>query len=247
MNKSQEQEGEWESFFIKWSRRVRLYPKDIILYKKALTHPSYWGDTTRQNKFQREFELFEFLGDAVLSLAIAEYIFINAPGFGPGELTLVKSRIVSSRVLANVARRLGIQNLLILGRSEELANGREKDSILEDALESFIGCIYIEKGWEKTKRFIHRVFDEELSKIYEYATKKDSKSEFQEFCQKEGLPLPTYVVLKEEGPDHRKHFQVALMLNNKCISLGEGNSKKSASQSAAEKALSLLRNKKRII
>lgn len=241
MEKSSEIESEWEGFFISWSKKFRLNPKEVSLFKKALTHSSYYGEARGKEQERRDFEILEFLGDAVLSLAVAEFIYKTAPEFGPGELSLVKSKIVNRHTLASVAKKLGLQKLLILGKSEEVARGREKESILENALESLIGCIYIDKGWTRTKNFIYRVFREELSRIREYATEKDSKSEFQEFCQKNGIPTPEYKVIEEKGPDHKKHFRVAVVLDNRIISTGEGSSKKSASLAAAKKALSVLK------
>lgn len=245
MAKCEENEGEWEVFFIKWAKRVRLFPKNISLYKEAFTHPSYLGDTVRSNGVNSRFETFEFLGDAVLSLAVVDYIVSCFPSLKPGELTLVKSRIVNRDTLANIAKRLNLHNLLILGKSEELAGGREKTSILEDTFESLIGCIYIDKGWEKTKKFIQRIFAEEFSKIDKYTTAKDPKNELQEYCQKAKMPLPMYKVIKEEGPDHRKKFQIGVILGDELISIGEGSSKKDASQSAAKKALYRLKSNKR--
>ncbi len=241
MEKSGKVECEWESFFISWSKKFRLNPKEVSLFKKALTHTSYFGEAQGKGQKRREFEILEFLGDAVLSLAIAEFIYKTAPEFGPGELSLVKSKIVNRHTLASIAKKLGLQTLLILGKSEEQARGREKESILEDALESLIGCIYIDKGWNRTKNFIYRVFREELARIRQYAIEKDSKSEFQEFCQKNGISTPEYKVVEEKGPDHKKYFRVAVVLDNKVISIGEGSSKKSASMVAAEKALSVLK------
>ncbi|MCX8065504.1 MAG: ribonuclease III [Candidatus Hydrogenedentes bacterium] len=243
MNKCEEKEDEWEVFFIKWARRVRLYPKSTSLYREAFTHPSYYGDVGRENETGSNFESLEFLGDAVLGLAIAEYIRGYVPYLKPGELTLVKSKIVNRYTLSNVAKRLNLQNLLILGKSEESSGGREKLSILENTLESLIGCIYLDKGWEKTKKIIYRFFSEELSKVEKYASTKDPKSELQEFCQKNKKPLPDYRVIKEEGPDHKKSFQVAVVLGDRVISIGEGGSKKEASRIAAKKALAVLKEK----
>ncbi len=232
--------GEWETLFLQWAKKLKFKPKNIGLYKKAMTHTSLY---TNKNSTQSMFESLEFLGDAVLGLAIAEYIYSQNPELSPGEFTLMRSSIVRTQSLSKVAREIKIQNLILMSKAEENSGGRDKDSILEDAMESFIGAFYIDKGWNITKKFIYRIFNKYLDSLSKIPLQKDSKSELQEWCQKNQLPLPEYRLMEEKGPEHQKIFRMGIFMNNKLISVGEGMSKKNASQKAAEKALSLLKEK----
>lgn len=231
-------EGKWENLFLLWARKLRFTPKNIPLFKMAMTHPSLYSD--KKANSQCMFESLEFLGDAVLDLAIAEYIYNKKPGLSPGEYTLMRSSVVRAQSLSQVAKDIHLPHLIIMSKSEERAGGRYKESILEDAMEAFIGAFYLDKGWNLTKRFIFRIFKKYLEEIFHSSLQKDSKSELQEWCQKNQLPLPEYRLIKEEGPDHLKTFQMGVYIHNKFISAGEGKTKKIASQSAAQKALSIL-------
>ncbi|HOV34071.1 MAG TPA: ribonuclease III [Candidatus Hydrogenedens sp.] len=235
-----EKEGQWETLFLHWAKKLKFKPKNISLFKMAMTHSSY---SKKMQPNSCMFESLEFLGDAVLGLAIAEYIYKANPDSSPGEFTLMRSSIVRSQSLSDVARDISLSDMILMSKGEENAGGRDKDSILEDAMEAFIGAFYLDQGWTRTKNFAYRIFETQLDRTLSFSIQKDSKSELQELCQEKHFPLPEYCVIKEEGPDHQKWFQVGIYINNKLISVGEGKSKKSASQMAAQKALSLLQKK----
>ncbi len=231
-------EGKWETLFLLWAKNLKFKPRNISLFKMAMTHTSLHND--KPDTHGCMFESLEFLGDAVLGLAIAEYIYNTNPGLTPGESTLMRSSLVRAQSLSQVARNIGLSQIILMSKGEENAGGRDKDSILEDAMEAFIGAFYLDKGWNSTKKFIYKIFEKYLEQIANLPIKKDSKSELQEWCQKNQFPLPEYRLMKEEGPDHRKKFRMGIFIDNKFISAGEGMTKKSASQTAAQKALSLL-------
>jgi len=235
-----EKKGEWETLFLQWAKKLKFKPKNVSLFKMAMTHSSYSKKTHADGCM---FESLEFLGDAVLGLAIAEHIYKASPDSSPGEFTLMRSSIVRSQSLSDVSKDIHLSEMILMSKGEENAGGRGKDSILEDAMEAFIGAFYLDQGWNQTKKFIYRIFETQLDKILSFSIQKDSKSELQELCQEKHLPLPEYCVIKEEGPDHQKWFQVGTYINNELVSIGEGKSKKCASQMAAQKAISLLQKK----
>lgn len=231
-------EGKWEILFLSWARKLKFKPKNVNLFKMAMTHTSLYSGKVKTQRCM--FESLEFLGDAVLGLAIAEYIYNTNPGLPPGESTLMRSSLVRAQSLSQVARNIGLSQIILMSKGEENAGGRDKDSILEDAMEAFIGAFYLDKGWNLTKKFIYKIFEKYLEQITNLPIKKDSKSELQEWCQKNQIPLPEYRLMEEKGPDHQKKFRMGIFIGDKLISTGEGKTKKSASQTAAQKALSLL-------
>ncbi|MGC9053379.1 MAG: ribonuclease III [Candidatus Hydrogenedens sp.] len=231
-------EGNWESLFLSWAKNLKFKPKNIYLFKMAMTHTSFYSGKTKANRCM--FETTEFLGDAVLQLAITEYIYKAYPGLSSGDYTLLRSSIVRCQTLSQVARKINLSSIIIMSKGEENAGGKDKDTILEDALESLIGAFYLDKGWNLTKKFIYKIFEQYLKQDFHLSGSKDSKSKLQEWCQRNLIPLPEYRLLEEKGPDHEKKFQMGIFIEDKFISAGEGKTKKSASQIAAQKALSLL-------
>ncbi len=236
-----EKEGKWEILFLLWARKLKFKPGNIDLFKMAMTHTSLYNERTKKHHCM--FESLEFLGDAVLGLAIAEYIYNTNPGLSPGESTRMRSSVVRAQSLSQVARNINLPEIILMSKGEDNAGGRNKDSILEDAMEAFIGAFYLDKGWNLTKKFIYKVFKKYLEEVSCLTIEKDSKSELQEWCQKNLFPLPEYRLIGEEGPDHQKIFRMGVFISDEFISAGEGKTKKSASQIAAKKALSLLRRK----
>ncbi|HOK09312.1 MAG TPA: ribonuclease III [Candidatus Hydrogenedens sp.] len=239
-----ENEGNWESLFLSWARKLRFKPKDVNLFKMALTHSSLYANKNLSGRCM--FESLEFLGDAVLGLAIAEYIYKLKPNSSPGELTLMHTAIIKSQSLSNIAREIKLSDIILMSKGEESSGGRNKDSILEDALEAFVGALYIDQGWARVKKFIYKIFRSQLEKVLE--VQKDSKTVLQEFCHKYHFSNPEYRVIEEEGPEHQKLFKVVVFINNEPIAFGEGKSKKIASHNAAQNAMALyqmtLNNKK---
>ena len=208
------------------------------LLHEALTHKSFVNEN--RTKDRRQNERLEFLGDAVLSLIISDYLAATLPDCTEGELSKLKARLVSEPSLAKAAKRLELGTLLRLGKGEELSRGREKHSLLADALEALIAAVYLDGGLEASRAFTLRVFDDDLEALGALngeSAFEDYKTRLQELCQKRYDTLPRYVTVRESGPDHRKTFEVELTIRGEVTGVGQGFSKKEAEQMAAKQAL----------
>ena len=209
------------------------------LLDEALTHKSHVNEA--KGKQEKHNERLEFLGDAVLTLIISEYLAATCPDLSEGELSKLKARLVSEVSLAKAARRLELGMLLRLGRGEELTQGREKPSLLANAMEALLAAVYLDGGLEAARTFILRTFALELQEVQTaegiFAT-VDYKTRLQEWCQKQFDTLPNYNIVRESGPDHQKTFEVQLTVRGEVRGVGVGKSKKEAEQMAAKQALS---------
>lgn len=216
--------------------KINYQFKDINLLKNALTHSSYANEKTI--KKYKDNERLEFLGDAVLELTSSDYIYKNYSNMNEGQMTRLRASIVCEPTLAICARAIGIDNFIMLGKGEELTGGRKRDSIVSDACEAVIGAIYLDGGFANAKEFIHRFIlnDMEHKKLF-----YDSKTILQEIVQGHTDETLTYVLLKEEGPDHNKSFEVSAMLDGQEIGRGIGRTKKSAEQRAAYRGILTIR------
>lgn len=212
------------------------------LLREALTHKSYLNEmrVSEKGRAAQDNERLEFLGDAVLDLAISESLIALYPLSTEGDLSKMKARIVSEVTLARVAKRLGIGEFLLLGRGEERTRGREKPSLLADALEAVIAAVYLDGGFETARAVLLKIFEEEVHRPDPHQDDIDYKTELQECCQREFDVLPTYRVLRESGPDHQKLFEVKLTIKEQLFGIGRGRSKKEAEQQAARQALEKL-------
>jgi len=216
----------------------RLGYRFLILdrLEEATIHKSYTNEF-RKGGTRRDNERLEFLGDTVLGLLIAEHLMKTFPDSPEGVLSKLKGRIVSEPTLAQVARNINLGAFLLIGRGEEITQGREKNSILSDALEAVIAAIYQDGGLEAARSFVLREFRE----VIEGATRTDSiadyKTELQEYCQRELETLPKYKIVAQTGPDHQKVFDVAALIRESVWGEGSGHSKKEAEQMAAKAAL----------
>jgi ribonuclease-3 len=211
------------------------------LLEEALTHKSYSNE--RRGKDRTQNERLEFLGDAVLSLVISEYLAVEFPDSSEGSLSKLKAHLVSEASLAKAARRMKLGRLLRLGKGEELSKGREKHSLLADALEALIAAVYLDGGLEASRAFTLRVLEEELSATHTQRARPgldDYKTHLQEVCQKRFETLPQYAIVRESGPDHEKIFEVELRIQGTMRGIGRGHSKKEAEQMAAKEALAQL-------
>jgi len=205
---------------------------------EALTHKSYVNE--RRDFGRKHNERLEFLGDAVLSLIMSDYLAGQYPELSEGALSKLKATLVSEAPLASAARRLDLGARLKLGRGEELSNGRDKASLLADAFEAIIAAIYLDGGLEASRNFTIEALTDELRQIdvlQEKPGRDDYKTRFQEWCQKRYELLPRYVIVRETGPDHQKLFEVEVRVNDKVFGIGRGYSKKEAEQEAAQRAL----------
>ena len=209
--------------------------KQPDLLTEAFQHSSYVNES--RDPGLRDNERLEFLGDAVLDLAISHILMDIFEDSKEGDLSKYRATVVNEKFLYRIANDLNLGDYLLLGRGEELTNGREKPSILANTMESLIGALYLDAGFVKTKEVIHRLFLPLIKGIKSGNMNSDYKSMLQECTQEIFRSLPEYLLLEESGLDHDKTFRVALLLNGKTISKGKGKSKKEAEQNAAREAL----------
>jgi ribonuclease III len=212
--------------------------RDVRLLEEALTHKSYVNE--QRPAAGSDNERLEFLGDAVLSLVVSEQLAVLLPRSPEGALSKHKARLVSESMLADVARRLKVGSCLRVGRGEELSRGREKDSLLADAVEAVIAAVHLDGGLESSRRVVAGLLREELAQVASQRHRpgeNDYKTQVQEWCQRRFESLPSYAVVRESGPDHDKLFEVELSVNGTVVGRGTGRSKKEAEQSAARQAL----------
>ena len=210
--------------------------KDKELLKVALTHSSYANEHKKQHlKYN---ERLEFLGDAVLEVVSSDFLFHRFRQSPEGDLTKTRASMVCEPALAYCAGEIQLGEYLLLGKGEEATGGRGRNSIVSDAMEALIGAIYLDGGFANAKEFIHRFIlnDMEHKKLF-----YDSKTILQEIVQGHTDETLTYVLLKEEGPDHNKSFEVSAMLDGQEIGRGIGRTKKSAEQRAAYRGILTIR------
>lgn len=212
---------------------VALLEQHQVLFTEAFTHRS----AITSNTINEHNERLEFLGDAVLELVTTEFLFHRYPD-PEGVLTNYRSALVKRENLAVVARKLELGKLLRLSRGEDRSGGRSKDYLLANALEAFIGALYLAGGIPIAKDFIKRFVLVELDEILEEGAHIDAKSAFQEFTQGEFGITPTYEVLEAVGKDHEKEFKMGAYLEETLVGTGSGKSKKEAQTDAALQALS---------
>ena len=198
----------------------------------ALAHRSWCGE---QEGGAPSNERLEFLGDAVLGLIVAGYTYDHFPDFAEGKLAKVRSAVVNARVLADVAGRLGVGEVLLLGRGEEGSGGRTKASILADAFEAVLGAVYLDAGWEAARQLVLRELGEAIERAGEEPDDFDHKSRLQEKAVRDGDGTPRYVVVGS-GPDHDRAYVAEVFLGGTLWGTGVGRSKKDAEQQAARAA-----------
>jgi ribonuclease-3 len=177
----------------------------------------------------------EFLGDAVLGLAVTDHLFRNHPEMPEGELAKVRASVVNSASLAELAEELNLGASIMLGKGEDQSGGREKPSILADAAEALIGAAYIDRGWPAAVTMVMRLFGERIELAAAGPGGQDYKTRLQELCARGFDQLPAYDVM-DSGPDHAKEFEATVRIRGRQVGLGRGRSKKQAEQAAAKKA-----------
>lgn len=208
---------------------------NIDLLKQSLTHRSFLNE--HKNLKGKHNERLEFLGDAVLELIITHYLYNEYPEKSEGDLTSIRSALVNAQTCAEVAKKLNVNDFLLLSRGEARDVGRARQYILANALEAIIGAVYIDQGYDKAKHFVLEHIAPMTEKIVREELWADAKSKFQEKAQDIDGITPSYKTIKETGPDHDKKFTVAVFIGDKVIAEGEGDSKQDAEQSAARHAL----------
>jgi len=215
--------------------------RDRGLLEHAMTHTSRANEDVSGGVHDNE--SMEFLGDAVVGFVIADVLFREFPDFDEGEKSKTKAALVSTTTLARQAERLNLGEHLLLGRGEEKTGGRRKQALLADGYEALIAAIYLDGGIEHVRAFIVREFTPLLSEVQQHgiAGSQDYKSALQELLQARDLPLPEYRLVGTMGPDHRKLFQVEVVVNGEALAESTGPSKKEAEQDAARAALDKLK------
>lgn len=207
--------------------------KDKELLKNALIHKSY-VDKNRKNYNN---ERLEFLGDSVLGFVVAEYLYKNYPHLPEGELTKIRSLVVCEESLYNVAKSFNLGDSIYLGKGEEMTMGRDRPSILSDAVEAIFAAIYLDGGIEKVREIIISLLKDKIENSVKERDIKDYKTMLQEIIQKDNVFSPKYILIKEEGPDHNKIFTVSVSVNEIVLGTGRGKTKKEAEKNAAKQAL----------
>ena len=205
------------------------------LLRQALTHSSFANE--KHMKKLSDNERLEFLGDAVLELVSSEFLYLNYPNLPEGKLTKLRASIVCEPTLALCTKEISLGDYLYLGKGEDLTGGRNRKSILSDAMEAVIGAIYLDGGFANAKEFIMKFILTDIDKKQLFY---DRKTILQEVVQAEHEQL-SYVLTEESGPDHDKSFTVEVHIGDKCVSMGKGHTKKAAEQEAAYKALLILK------
>ncbi len=210
--------------------------KNKNLLVNALCHSSYANEVRNGTTSN---ERLEFLGDSVLSVVVADYLYNNFKDLPEGELTKLRASLVCEKSLCTFSRELGLGEFLKLGKGEEKGGGRERDSILADAFEAVLAAMYLDGGMEIASKHVLRFILPELSHTDDEVF-KDYKTALQEIIQRNPEETVSYILTAESGPDHNKMFEVEVHLNSNVIGKGKGKSKKAAEQSAAKQALELM-------
>lgn len=223
--------GEPETDLNIFIKDLGLFQENNPLLKQAFAHRSYTHEAGGESN-----ERLEFLGDSVLSLVISEYLYNNYPEKPEGDLSKWRAYLVSTDSLARLAKRLGLGRYLLLGVGEDKSGGRERRSILADALEALIAAIYLEYGWDRAKTFVLEQWQPLFALLEKYALPVDPKTHLQEVLQAKGC-VPRYKLVRAEGPDHNRLYTMAVYNGNALLGQGVGKSKKEAEQEAAEEAL----------
>jgi len=224
--------------YSKLEKKIGVRFKNQDLLRTAFVHRSYLNEH-RDSGWEHN-ERVEFLGDAVLELAVTEYLYSHFPN-PEGDLTNWRSALVKGEMLAKVARELKLGDYLYLSKGEEHSGGREKEYLLANTFEALIGVLYLEHGYAKAKKFVEKFLLVHLENILKTGEHIDAKSRLQELAQERVMMTPAYQLLHDEGPDHDKIFTMGAYIGERIVGKGSGSSKQAAEQKAAEDALKRLK------
>lgn len=209
-------------------KKIQYEFKEKNLLKQAMTHSSY-SNENKQNRLDNN-ERLEFLGDAVLEIVVSDFLYKNYVNLTEGDLTKMRASIVCEPTLSFCTKEIELGKYLLLGKGEDMTGGRERSSIVSDAMEALIGAIYLDGGFANAKEFIyHFILTDIEHKQFFY----DSKTILQEIVQSEFTEELSYELIKEEGPDHNKNFEVNALIGTRIVGSGIGRTKKAAEQMAA--------------
>ena len=215
-------------------KKLHITYKDLAIYEQALTHPSYNGDA---NTKHQDYEKLEFMGDSVLGYVTADLVYKNRPEMSEGDLTKLRSVLVSTKPLAAYARKINLDQYVRIGHSITANQVKESDKILENVFESLIGAIYLDAGLKAAYRFIKYILLKDI-KTYDADNLTDYKTKLQEEIQAEHRDAVQYVTISQSGPAHDRTFTVQVKYNDIVLGTGTGKSKKKAEEMAAKDALS---------
>lgn len=216
-------------------KKIKVSFKNLDLLRQAMVHRSYINENPT---FHLEHnERLEFLGDAVLELAVTDYLYRTFPAAAEGEMTNWRASLVNSKMLAEIAHELEVEPLLYLSRGESKGSTKARNYILTNTLEALIGAMYLDRGYATADKFIANFILTKLPMVFEKRLDVDPKSRFQELAQEKMKITPRYQVLHEEGPDHAKVFQIGIFLGDTLVAQGQGSSKQEAQEQAATHAL----------
>jgi ribonuclease III len=207
--------------------------RELESLNQAFTHRSFAhesGESTENN------ERLEFLGDSVLGMVVSEYLYQALTEQAEGELARIKSFVVSEASLSEIAKRLRVDNFILIGKGEEYSGGRTKKAILADALEAIIGAYYLDSGFQPARKFVRQLLIPEVTKVLEDRHAKDYKTLLQEYVQRRLKTYPHYRVVQKTGPDHDRTFWIEVHIGERSYGAGKGKNKKEAEQDAARLA-----------
>ena len=213
-------------------KKLHITYKDLAIYEQALTHPSYNGDA---NTKHQDYEKLEFMGDSVLGYVTADLVYKNRPEMSEGDLTKLRSVLVSTKPLAAYARKISLDQYVRIGHSITASQVKESDKILENVFESLIGAIYLDAGLKAAYRFIKYILLKDI-KTYDADNLTDYKTKLQEEIQAEHRDAVQYVTISQSGPAHDRTFTVQVRYNDIVLGTGTGKSKKKAEEMAAKDA-----------
>lgn len=215
---------------------INIKFKDRYLLENVFIHRSYLNE--HKNSKLSSNERLEFLGDSVLSLITSVYLFKNYPSFKEGDYTEIKSAIVKMESLAEASKKIELNNYLLLSKGEEKGDGKTNNNIMADCFEALIGAIFLDKNFEVAYTFVvNFLFKDKLNDLLKNDLYLSSKSKLQEIIQSKYKKIPTYKVLDESGPEHKRIFKIGVYFNSKLLGVGIAPSKKEAEEEAAKQAL----------
>ncbi len=223
----------------KLEKKLGFHFQKKSLLEEALTHSSFAHE--HQGANLRDNEVLEFLGDSVVGLVLADFFYSRCSDLREGDLSKLKSASASADSLCRLAKQIKLEKFIRLGKGEERTGGRKKKTILAGAFEAVLGAVYLDQGYEAAKKFLFPLLEKSFGKVDpRQFLVENYKSALQEYFQKANLAGPVYKTLTSMGPDHRKTFVVEVYSGEVPLAKAQGNSKKSAEQKAAQKALSRL-------
>jgi len=223
-------DAERKRALLAFQRRLEVRFRNLSLLNLALSHRSFANETGDVDNNER----LEFLGDAVLGLTVSQYLYEQLSGRAEGVLARVKSIVVSEQSLVALARKLRLDDVVLIGKGEEASGGRSKKAILADAMEAVIGACYLDSGLAAAGKLVSRHLVPEVQKVLEDRHRRDYKTLLQELAQRKFKTYPRYRVTETKGPDHDQTFWTEVTVDRRVFGPGKGKSKKEAEQEAAE-------------